>query len=368
MAKRDYYDVLGVDRSADEREIKKAYRRLAMENHPDKNPGDAAAEERFKEAAEAYAVLSDAQKRARYDQFGHSGGGFQGGFDPSTFSDFSDILGDLFGFGGGGGRRTRTGPAPGADLRYDLQISFLEAVRGTEPKLRIPRLEHCESCEGSGAKGASTAETCDTCGGRGQVRFSQGLFTVARTCHKCQGQGSVIKDPCEQCHGEGLVEQERSLEVRIPAGVDNGARVRLRGEGEHGRRGGPPGDLFVVLHVEEDERYLRHGVDVVTEETITFPQAVFGTTLEIETLQGPASVDVPPGTKQGEQFVLHGKGIPKVGSQSFGRHVVQVLLDVPKLRDFSEEEEETLRRFAELQGTEIKKKTTLKKKVKELFS
>lgn len=370
MSKRDYYEVLGVERGADDKQIKRAYRRMAMENHPDKNPGDAAAEERFKEAAEAYAVLSDPQKRARYDQFGHAGGFQSGGFDPSTFSDFSDILGDLFGFGdlfGGGRRGRRGGPAPGADLRYDLEITFEEAVRGTSPKLRIPRLERCGRCEGSGAEGDAKPEVCATCSGRGQVRFAQGLFTVARTCPQCQGQGQIIRNPCHQCNGQGLEQKERSLEVRVPAGVDHGARLRLSGEGEHGPRGGPAGDLYVVIHVQEDSRYVRSGADVLTEETISFPQAVFGATIQVETLHGLADLDLPPGTQPGQQFVLDGKGIARLGGSGHGRHVVSVVLDVPKPRNLSDEEVDVLRQLAELQGTKVRDKKVLDK-VKDLFS
>ena len=252
---RDYYEILSVSRDATGAEIKSAYRQLAVRYHPDRNPGDAEAEERFKEAAEAYAVLSDADKRSRFDRFGHAGlGGAAGGaagFDPAIFADFSDILGDFFGFGGGR-RRGGGGRAPrrGADLRYDLVISFEEAAFGSEETLRIPRLETCPDCKGGGSADGKQPRVCSACGGHGQVRYSQGFFTVARTCPQCHGEGTVVADPCRNCRGEGRVERERSIQVTIPAGVDSGSRLRLTGEGEHGRFGGPAGDLYVVIAVE----------------------------------------------------------------------------------------------------------------------
>src|SRR5690349_193803 len=253
MAKRDYYEVLGVERSASAQEIKSAYRKIAVRDHPDKNPGNKEAEERFKEAAEAYAVLSDQEKRGRYDRFGHqgvggAGGGF-GGFDPTIFADFSDILGDFFGFGGAGRRGGGSGMTRGADLRYDLTLTFEEAAFGTETTLRIPRLEGCPKCSGTGSADNKPPVVCTACRGQGQVRFTQGFFTVARTCPQCQGEGRVIEDPCKRCKGAGLVEKERNIQVQIPAGVDHGARLRMSGEGEHGRHGGPPGDLYVMLSV-----------------------------------------------------------------------------------------------------------------------
>lgn len=372
--KRDYYEVLGVERSADVRAIKSAYRRMAVKYHPDKNPGDAEAEEKFKEAAEAYAVLSDAAKRSRYDRFGHAGGGFSGGgFDPSTFNDFSDILGDLFGFGDvfgqGRGGRSRGGAMGGADLRYDLQITFEEAAFGCEPTLRIPRLERCDSCQGSGSAGGSAPVTCEGCGGRGQVRFTQGFFTVARTCPQCQGAGQVISDPCETCSGQGRVEKERSIQVNIPPGVDSGARLRLSGEGEHGLRGGPPGDLFVVVHVEEHERFARQGADVYTLELIGYPQAVLGSELEVETLHGKNSLEIPPGTQPGQRFTLRGEGIPRLGRSGRGNHVVQVALHVPQPKEVDEEERELLKRLAELGGERVGSgRRKVWGKVKDLFS
>jgi molecular chaperone DnaJ len=353
-AKRDYYEVLGVARDAQLLEIKSSYRKLAVRFHPDRNPGDAVAEESFKEAAEAYAVLSDPDKRGRYDRFGHRAAGAPaGGFDPSVFADFSDILGDLFGFGdllGGSRRRGRSAAQAGADLRYDLRVEFEEAVFGKEVTLRIPRLETCETCGGSGSASGKPPVPCATCGGRGQVRFSQGFFTVARTCPQCRGEGAIVADPCRDCRGAGRVEQERSLQVWIPAGVDTGARLRLAAEGEHGRAGGPPGDLYVVIEVEEHERFLRRGADVLTVETITYPEAVLGATIEVETLHGPEKVRLAPGTQYGQQLALRGKGIPHVGRSSHGDHVVEIAIDVPEPSEVSESELELLRQLAALRG------------------
>ncbi|REJ79881.1 MAG: molecular chaperone DnaJ [Acidobacteria bacterium] len=370
--KRDYYEVLGVERDADVKAIKSAYRRLAVQFHPDKNPGDKEAEEKFKEAAEAYSVLSNPEKRARYDQFGHSGGGFAGGFDPSAFTDFSDILGDLFGFGDlfgqGRPRRGRGGAMGGADLRYDLQITFEEAAFGCEPELRIPRLESCERCSGSGSAGGEAPKTCAGCAGRGQVRFTQGFFTVARTCPQCQGQGQVISDPCSECQGQGRVEKERSIQVTIPPGVDTGARLRLAGEGEHGLRGGPPGDLFVVVHVEEHERFARQGADVYTLELIGYPQAVLGGILQVDTLHGRRELEVPAGSQPGQRFVLRGDGIPRLGRSGRGNHVVQIALHVPSPKEVGEEERELLERLAEIGGERVGSgRKRVWGKVKELF-
>ena len=360
-AKRDYYEVLGVAREAGVTDIKGAYRKLAVRFHPDRNPGDREAEERFKEAAEAYAVLSDGDKRARYDRFGHAGvggaagGPFGGGFDPATFGDFADILGDLFGFGFAGGRR-RGGRAPtrGADLRYDLRLSFEEAAFGTEETLRIPRLEGCETCSGTGAAGSAAPETCRACGGRGQVRFQQGFLTVARTCPQCGGEGTVIGDPCPDCGGEGRVERERSIEVRIPAGVDHGSRMRLGGEGEHGRHGGPPGDLYVVFSVAPHERFRREGETVLSEVTISYPKAVLGGPLEVDTLHGETTLEIPPGTPHGKELRLRGQGIERLGGGGRGDHVVRVEVQVPHPRDLADEERELLRRLAELRGEPVR--------------
>ncbi len=307
-AQRDYYEILGVERTASDKEIKAAYRKLALLHHPDKNPGDKGAEELFKQAAEAYAVLSDPEKRQRYDRFGRQGAPcFEGGFDPSTFSDFSDILGDLFGFAGGG-RGGRSRATPGADLRYDLEIGFEEAAFGVTRSLKVPRLESCETCGGSGAAGGSAPVRCSGCGGRGQVHYSQGFFTLARTCPRCGGEGVTITDPCKECRGEGRVEMLRTLEVKIPRGVDNGARLRLVGEGEHGRRGGPRGDLYVVLSVAPHERFERDGNNVLSEVEIGYAQAVLGAEVEVETLHGKEELVIPAGNAPRRAVPHQGQG------------------------------------------------------------
>ena len=344
---RDYYEVLGLERSATLQQIKSAYRKLAVRHHPDRNPGDSGAEEKFKEAAAAYAVLSDPEKRRRYDRFGHQAAPSGGGFDPSTFADFSDILGDVFGdiFGNrAGGRRRRAG----ADLRYDLPLSFEEAAFGVAPKLRIPRLEHCDTCGGNGSAPGSGPTACRVCHGRGQVQFSQGFFSVARTCPDCRGTGTVIRDPCVDCGGRGLTERQRSIQVRVPAGVDSGSRLRLPGEGEHGRHGGPPGDLFVVIDVEPHERFVRRGADVLSSVTVGYPQAVLGCTMEVETIHGTSSLKVPPATEHGSTFLLKSQGIPRVDGRGRGNHIVEVRLEVPAPRDLSERELEHVRALAEL--------------------
>ncbi len=370
MAKRDYYEVLGIARTASAQEIKSAYRKIAVRDHPDKNPGDKEAEERFKEAAEAYAVLSDADKRARYDRFGHQGvaGAGAGGFDPTIFADFSDILGDIFGFGfGGGGRRGGSGMTRGADLRYDLTLTFEEAAFGTETTLRIPRLENCETCSGTGSANGSPPATCQACGGRGQVRYTQGFFTVARTCPQCQGEGRVISDPCKECRGEGRVEKERSITVKIPAGVDTGARLRLTGEGEHGRRSGPAGDLYVVLQVRPHKTFRRDGSTVLSSMTISYPQAVLGTTVEVDTLHGKSPLDVPAGTPHGRDFRLRGQGIDRLDGTGRGDHVVKVEVEVPNPRNLSAEELQLLRRLAEIGGYPVKEEKGVIERVKNLF-
>jgi molecular chaperone DnaJ len=368
MAKRDLYDVLGIARGASQQEIKSAYRKLAVRYHPDRNPGDSEAESRFKEAAEAYAILSDAEKRARYDRFGMRGvgsGGF-GGYDPSVFGDFADILGDFFGFGFSGGGR-RAGPRPGADLRYELRVTLEEAAFGSRKTLRIPRLERCETCAGSGAAPGTDTERCTACGGAGQVQFSQGFFTVARTCDRCGGEGRVIASPCEACGGEGRVERERQLDVDIPAGVDTGSRLRLRGEGEHGRRGGPGGDLYVDLLVDRHPRFERQGSHVLSEVEISYPQAVLGTSLEVETLHGAVALDVPPGTAHGAHFRIPRKGIPELNGRGRGDHVVVVRLLVPGPGELDEERLDLLRRLAELDGHPVDEERSVLDKVRDLF-
>ncbi len=370
-ARRDYYEVLGVQRTAADKEIKAAYRKLALLHHPDKNPGDKGAEELFKQAAEAYAVLSDPEKRARYDRFGHQGGtSFDGGFDPSTFADFSDILGDLFGFGGFGGGRSgggRSRATPGADLRYDLEIGFEEAAFGVTKSLKIPRLETCETCGGSGAAAGSAPVRCAACGGRGQVHFSQGFFTLARTCPQCGGEGVTIVDPCKGCRGEGRIERVRTLEVKIPRGVDTGARLRLVGEGEHGRRGGSRGDLYVVLSVAPHERFEREGHHVLSEIEIGYSQAVLGAEVAVETLHGAEELVIPAGTRHGEQFRLKGKGIDRLGGSGRGDHVAVVAIRVPAAGELDDEQREMLRKLADLEGRPVKEERGVLHRVRDLF-
>jgi len=347
---RDYYEILGVSRSATEPELKSAYRKLAIQFHPDKNPGNHEAEEKFKEAAEAYSVLSDSEKRARYDQFGRSGlgSGGGGGFDPSQFSDFSDIFGDLFGFsdlfGGAGASRRKGGPSAGNDLRFDLEISLEEAFAGAETKIRIPRSESCESCGGIGAKKGSGPVRCEPCGGRGQSIYRQGFLTISRPCPSCGGAGSVIKDPCGDCRGRGRLEREKNLTIRIPAGVDTGSRLRVSGEGEGGARGGPAGDLYVVLHVRSDERFERDGDDLHAIHVASFPLLALGGAVDVPTLDGPASLKIAPGTSADAVIVLKGKGMPSLrGGKRRGSLHVHIRVAVPKR--LTESQKEFLRRF-----------------------
>jgi len=336
VTKRDYYDILGVSRTATENEIKSAYRKLAMKFHPDRNPGDKAAEESFKEAAEAYAILCDPEKRSLYDRFGHKGvstaAGAGPGFDPSVFNefgDFADILGNMFGDIFGGGRR-RGGPQRGADLRYDLPIGFEEAARGVETTIQIPRKEACGSCKGSGAAPGSTPATCPQCRGQGQVRFQQGFFTVARSCPQCQGSGRVISKPCSSCHGAGRVTHERKLTVRIPPGIANGQQLRLQNEGEAGVGGGPPGHLYVVVQVEEHEFFRRDGVNLFCEVPVNFTTLALGGEIQVPTLDGPENVKVPDGTQTGTTLRLRGKGMPDVNGHGRGDLFATVQVQTPK--------------------------------------
>ena len=355
----------------DERTIKSAYRKLAVRYHPDRNPDDPQAEEKFKEAAEAYAVLSDPDKRSRYDRFGHqaAGAGGFGGFDPATFGDFADILGDFFGFGDIFGRagRSRTRGRPGADLRYELKLTLEEAAFGTEKDITIPRLETCPECAGNGSAPGSSPQTCSACHGQGQVRFSQGFLTVARTCPQCGGEGQVITDPCADCRGGGRVERERRVELKIPPGVDSGSRLRLGGQGEHGLRGGPTGDLFVDLIVAPHEEFERAGADTLAPLLLSYAQLVLGTTVEVATLHGPEEVTVPAGSKPGSQFRLRGKGIPRLGGAGRGDHIVVAQLNVPRLKELSEEQHELLQRLAEIEGTPVKGERGVLERVKDLF-
>ncbi|HEX5474936.1 MAG TPA: molecular chaperone DnaJ [Vicinamibacterales bacterium] len=338
MSRRDYYEVLGVPRDATDQQLKSAYRKLALKHHPDRNPGDHQAEEYFKEAAEAYAVLADAEKRSLYDRFGHAGvngAGAAAGFDPTIFAGFDDIfagLGDMFGLGDifGGGRRRRGGPQRGADLRYDLEISFEESATGTETTIQIPREESCESCKGTGAAAGSSPEVCAQCRGTGQLRFQQGFLTVARPCPNCRGAGRTISKPCQACRGAGRVGRERKITVKIPPGIATGQRLRLYGEGEHGAAGGPAGDLYVVVHVQDHPIFQREGDDLYCERAIGFPTLALGGTLQVPTLNGHEAVDVPTGTQPGARFRLRGKGMPNVSGRGHGDLYVIVRPTVPK--------------------------------------
>ena len=335
MSKRDYYEVLGVTRQATEQEIKSSYRKLAFKYHPDRNPGSKDAEDRFKEAAEAYAVLADADKRHMYDRFGHAGLGSAatGGFDPTVFTGFEDILGglgDVFGFGDIFGGARRRGPQRGADLRYDLEISFEQAAQGTETAIQIPRNETCGTCSGSGAAPGSKPTPCPQCNGRGQIRLQQGPFTFARTCGSCRGAGSIITKPCTECHGTGRVEQERKIKVRIPPGIATGQRLRLGGEGEAGPSGGPSGDLYVVIHVQEHPFFHREGNDLYCEVPVSFPIIALGGEIRIPTLEGEEVLQVPEGTQSGTTFNLRGRGMPDVSGRGRGNLLVTVNVTTPK--------------------------------------
>ena len=330
MSKRDYYEVLDVSRTATDQEIKSSYRKLALKFHPDRNQGDKKAEEKFKEAAEAYAILSDTDKRARYDRFGHAGVGGAQGFDPSQFTGFEDIfsgLGDIFGFGGGG---RRSGPQRGADLRYDLEIKFEQAAHGTETTIQIPRRETCESCQGNGAAPGTSPTTCPQCRGTGQLRYQQGFFTVARTCGQCRGAGKVIAKPCPACRGEGSIEKMRKLTVKIPAGIATGQRMRLTGEGEAGALGGPPGDLYVIIFVREHEFFQRDGNDLHVTLPLAFTTLALGADIKVPALDGEETLRIPESTQTGTRFRLRNKGMPDVSGRGRGDLLVTVQAVTPK--------------------------------------
>ena len=331
MSKRDYYEVLGVDKSATEREIKKAYKKMAMKYHPDRTQGDKALEDKFKEIQEAYEILTDDQKRAAYDQYGHAGvdpnrggAGFGGG------ADFGDIFGDVFGdiFGGGrGGRQSRA--RQGADLRYNLELSLEEAVRGKDVEIRVPTLVGCEVCDGSGAKKGTSPKTCPTCHGQGQVQMRQGFFAVQQTCPTCSGRGKIIADPCNSCHGQGRVEKTKTLSVKIPAGVDTGDRIRLNGEGEAGEAGAPAGDLYVQVHVRQHDIFTRDGSNLYCEVPLSFTTAALGGELQVPTLDGKVKLKVAPETQTGRMFRLRGKGVKSVRSGATGDLMCKVVVETP---------------------------------------
>ncbi|MBI2380721.1 MAG: molecular chaperone DnaJ [Gammaproteobacteria bacterium] len=335
MSKRDYYEILGVAKNAEEAELKKAYKKLAMKYHPDRNPDNKEAEEKFKEAKEAYEILTDAQKRQAYDQFGHAGvdpsmGGFGGGRGGHAGgASFSDIFGDVFGDIFGGGRGGQRGPQRGADLRYNMELSLEEAVAGVTKSIRIPTLVHCKTCDGSGAKKGTKPSTCSHCGGVGQVRMQQGFFAIQQTCPVCHGAGQVIKDPCGDCHGQGRVEQSKTLSVKIPAGVDTGDRIRLSGEGEAGGPGAPAGDLYVQVHVREHPIFTRDGDNLYCEMPISFTAAALGGELEVPTLEGRVKLKVPAETQTGKMFRLRGKGVTPMRGGTPGDLLCRVIVETP---------------------------------------
>jgi molecular chaperone DnaJ len=355
--KRDYYEVLGVTRGASDEDLKKAYRRLAIQFHPDRNPGDKDAEEKFKELNEAYQILSDAERRAQYDRFGHAAfqgpqgpGGF-GGFDfTQGFEEvFSDIFGDFFGTGRG---RSRSRSRRGDDLRYDLEIEFEEAAHGSEKVVKFQRLTMCESCNGSRARGGSEgARTCPNCRGTGQVRTQQGFFSISTTCGQCRGEGSIIADPCPKCQGQGRVRKPVSLSVKIPPGVDNGSRLKLRNEGEAGYGGGPNGDLYVVVHVKEHALFVRQDNDVVIEVPVSFPQASLGAEVEVPTLEGKLKIKVPAGTQSGKVLRLKGKGFVDLHGYGRGDQLVRIVVETPKR--LTARQRELLEEFAKVSGEEV---------------
>ena len=366
MPQKDYYQILNVPRDASDDDIKKAYRKLAMQHHPDRNPGNKAAEDHFKEASEAYQVISDPERRAQYDRFGHAafqqGGGFD--FSGAGFEDiFSDIFGDIFGTARGRGRsRARRGE----DLRYDLDIKFEEAVFGAEKIINVPRLVMCETCNGKGTKGGSARDTCTACRGTGQMRFQQGFFTIAKTCGQCNGQGTVIRDPCRTCMGSGVVQRTQALSVKIPAGVDTGARLKLRGEGEAGRNGAPGGDLYIVINVQEHPLFTRQENDIICEVPISFPQAALGAEIDVPTLEGKVKMKIPHGTQSGSSFRLRGKGAPDLRGSHRGDQLVRVVVETP--RKLTSRQRELLEAFARDGGEEVSPLTKgFFDKVKEMF-
>ncbi len=360
MSKRDYYEVLGVSKNAADDEIKQAYRKLALKYHPDKNKGDKASEEKFKEATEAYEILRDPKKRAAYDKFGHEGiSGFDG-FGRGAYTDFSDIfgdfdLGDIFeGFFGSsmGGRGGRKKARRGSDLQYDMSISLEEAASGKEVQIEIPRNETCDSCNGSGSASGSKPSVCPVCNGTGQVRQTQGFFSITQTCPKCRGKGKVITSPCKTCGGSGLKVKKRIITVKIPAGVESGSRLKITGEGEQGPNGGTRGDLYVVIHVKKHSAFDRQGNDIIGVVDISFPMACLGGEIEVPTISGStARMKIPPGTENGQVFRLKGNGIPYLGSYGKGDHLVKINISVPK--KLTPRQKELLKEFSRLDGEDV---------------
>lgn len=364
MAKRDFYEVLGLSKSADEKEIKRAYKRLAMKYHPDRNQGDKESESKFKEIKEAYEILSDAQKRAAYDQYGHAAfeqGGFggQGGGGFGGGADFGDIFGDVFGDIFGGGRRQQRA-ARGSDLQYNMDLTLEEAVRGITKEIRIPTLETCDKCYGSGAKEGTSAETCSTCHGAGQVHLRQGFFTVQQACPTCHGRGKVIKEPCSKCHGDGRVERAKTLSVKIPAGVDTGDRIRLSGEGEAGENGAPAGDLYVQVHVRQHHIFERDGNNLYCEVPINFAIAALGGEIEVPTLDGRVKLKIPAETQTGKMFRMKGKGVKSVRSSSIGDLMCRVVVETPV--KLNEKQKELMQQLGESFGGKSGEKNTPRSK------
>ncbi len=373
MSKRDYYEVLEVGRGAAEGELKSAYKRLAVRYHPDKNPGNAEAEEKFKEVAEAYAVLSNAEQRARYDRFGHAGvssgagAGFGGG--AQGFGNIEDIfdlfgIGDMFGGRASGGAGRRTAAQRGSDLRYDLEITLEEAAGGMTAQLRIPRLEGCDDCKGTGAQAGTEAENCTACNGLGQVRYQQGFFSVGRACPTCRGTGRVIKSPCAGCGGAGRVEREKQIEVRIPAGVETGSRLRIAGEGEGGAQGGGAGDLYVVIHVKAHDLFERQGSNLYAAVPVTFAQAALGAEIAVPTLADEQSLKIPAGTQTGTVFRLKGRGMPILGGRGHGDLFVSVALRTPKT--LTREQRRLLEELSKIEDHDLEDKG-LMDKVRDIF-
>lgn len=364
MAKRDFYEVLGISKTADEKEIKRAYKRLAMKYHPDRNQGDKDSEIKFKEVKEAYEVLSDSQKRAAYDQYGHAAfeqGGFggQGGGGGFGGADFGDIFGDVFGDIFGGGRRQQRA-ARGSDLQYNMDLTLEEAVRGVSKEIRIPTLETCDKCHGSGAKEGTSAETCSTCHGAGQVHLRQGFFTVQQPCPTCHGRGKVIKEPCSKCHGDGRVERYKTLSVKIPAGVDTGDRIRLSGEGEAGENGAPAGDLYVQVHVRQHHIFERDGNDLYCEVPINFAVAALGGEIEVPTLDGRVKLKIPAETQTGKMFRMKGKGVKSVRSSGIGDLMCRVVVETPV--KLNEKQKELMQQLGESFGGQSGEKNTPRSK------
>ncbi|GAC1397947.1 MAG: molecular chaperone DnaJ [Pyrinomonadaceae bacterium] len=359
--------MLGVTRNVTEQELKSAYRKLAVRFHPDKNPDDKEAEDKFKEAAEAYSVLSDADQRARYDRYGHAGvsSGANANWGAQGFGGIEDILGDLFGFGdvfGGRAGGRRSAAQRGADLRYDLELTLEESATGKTEQLRIPRLESCDTCNGTGAKSGTQPETCITCNGAGQVRYQQGFFSVARTCSACRGTGKIIKSPCVDCKGAGRIEREKNLEVKIPAGVETGSRLRIGGEGEAGTSGGQTGDLYVVIHVKEHELFERQGANLYANVPATFAQAALGAEITVNTLDGKEQLKIPSGTQTGTVFRMKGNGMPILGGRGRGDLFVSVTLMTPT--SLTREQRKLLEQLAEIEDQEDR---GLMDKVRDIF-